>query len=241
MGNEGEETGLEPSSVLVGALQVDVCGISAVTVRKVDLGPAGAAVEPHVHGIGSASVAGPRGVSQSWWDPRLVAGVVCPPCVNATLFDDIHDVGHAVLREQSIAGTAVVERRDRDTPGALTRDTPFAAVLDEVLQSLSSGSRHEVDILESCHGAATDVGYVGEPLLCGADDDGKLGPPVVGILVFVPVLGDQQAPGFNVFENSGVSITQDALSTQPCRVAGHGLVGEFAVVVHGGESRDTSG
>ena len=134
----------------------------------------------------------------------------------------------------------MVESGDRDTPGTLPRDTPFAAVLNKVLQSRLASLRNEFDIFKGSKGTVADVCNISKPLFSSPNNDGLLGTPVVGVLVVVAVLSKKLASRFNVFQDCSVAFSEDRLSSQASRVMGHGLFRKLAVVVDGRKDLDTA-
>ena len=103
--------------MLVGALQVQIGGIAKALLLAGDCGPAGAGVEPHIHGVGAfaplLSLIGIGGRQQ-------INFVFFPPHIGTVFGDQRFDVSEGVGVEQDVASTAVVKDGDRHTPGALT-------------------------------------------------------------------------------------------------------------------------
>ncbi len=84
----------------------------------------------------------------------------------------------------------LVQGRYRHAPGPLPRDAPLAAPLDESLKPVLSRLGHKTHLVQCSQGLILNSVHVGKPLGCSPDDNGLLGPPVVGVLV--PVLVNVQ-------------------------------------------------
>ncbi len=64
------------------------------------------------------------------------------PCVGAVGVEDGGCPVHELRREVGLAARGTVDRRNRDTPGALPRDAPVRAVGHHAVDAVAAGRRH---------------------------------------------------------------------------------------------------
>ena len=156
----------------------------------------------------------------------LIGGHV-KPGVGALFGKHIGDGLDGVVVADRLAAVLAVHHGDGQAPTALTGDAPVIALADHALDAvltpggdpahlLTGGGRF---VFERIHGA--------EPLRRGAEDDGVLAAPAVGVAVDDVLAGKQGAGFLHVFENDGVGL-----------LGGHtgvlaGIVGVAALIVHG--------
>ncbi len=67
------------------------------------------------------------------------------------------------------------------TPGTLTGNAPVAAVGDHVVHAALAPGRHPVNAVDLIQQLLADLVNGGKPLRGGTENDGLLGPPVVGV------------------------------------------------------------
>src|ERR1019366_1472707 len=109
------------------------------------------------------------------------------PGVSALASEQLDDRAiHRSIVEKFLASFAL-KHRDGDTPDALARNTPVGAGGDHVRDALFAPSRVPFPFLDffqrtAAQRAAGDLAFHrDEPLLGGAEDDGIVTPPAVGI------------------------------------------------------------
>ena len=226
--HRGEQAALEPAAVLVGALQVEIGG-AAQPAPFEHPGPGGARVEPHVHGVGALAplvgLSGPGRRQQA----RLVP---LPPDVGAVLGDQLPGVGQGVGVEQHLARLPVIKDGDRHAPGALAGDAPVAPLAHHGLDAVAAAGGQPLHRRDGVEGLAAEPVHRGEPLFGGPEDGGLLGAPVVGITVFVALLGQQQPGVPQCRDDRRVGVLEHVEPGE-----GAGLLGEGAGLIHRAEHR----
>ena len=90
-----------------------------------------------------------------------------------------------------LAALLAVEYRDRNTPVALTGNTPVGTLLYHLGHALFAPAGNPLDILDSLYSLILEVIHRAEPLFCGTEQDRLLAAPAVRILV-TQLLGSQQ-------------------------------------------------
>ena len=134
-GHGGEQRALEPAAVLIGSFEVKIGGVAERVSLARHGSPAGSGVEPHVHGVGAfAPLIGLVGVGR-WQQSRFV---VLPPNVAAVGGDQSLDMAQGVGVEQHLVIAAVIEHRDRYSPGALAGDAPVPPLLHHRFDSVAA-------------------------------------------------------------------------------------------------------
>ena len=175
----GQQRGLEPAAVLVGAFQVEVGGhrqLVALLEHRI-VGDAG--VEPDVEDVGDLGVA-----------LRVVAeqllGVQVEPGVDAVL---LHPFGHFLDQTRGVrvrlGGGAVHEQGDRHAPGALPGDTPVRAVAQHAFDARLAPLRQPLHLvhLGAGLGQQAALAHGNEPLGGAAENDRRLVAPAVRVAV----------------------------------------------------------
>ena len=190
-GHRGEQAGLEPAPVLVGALQVEIGGVLELghpgrlaADAAQDPGPRRAGVEPHVHGVGAlAPVLGLARIGLRQ-EPGFIP---FPPNVGAVLGNQGLDVAEGGFVEQHLAGLAVIKDRNGHAPGALAGDAPVAPLAHHRFDPVAAAGGQPLHLCNGCEGLAAEALHRGKPLLGGPEDRGFFGAPVVGVAVLVAV------------------------------------------------------
>ena len=164
-----------------------------------DRGIGRAGIEPDVHDVGllgellAAAVFALGALGQ---DVLRVGGV--PGVRTPVRAKKLRDGGDARLVDMVFAAFFAVEDRDRNTPGALARDAPVAAVADHVDHAAAAPLGDEVDLFDLLHRLLLDVVDRAEPLLGGAVDDRLLAAPAVRVLVDDLLHREEVAGGFQL-------------------------------------------
>src|SRR5699024_895017 len=146
------------------------------------------------------------------------------------LTEQVADGLDGSVGDMVLAALLAVEHRDGNAPDALTADAPVAAVADHALHTVMAPDGlpvHAVDglvdiLLESIDGA--------EPLLGGAEDDGIVAAPAMGVLVDDVLHAHQVAGALDVLQNDLIGIPD--LETGELLAS---LGGQAAGVVHGND------
>ena len=121
---------------------------------------------------------------------RQEAGLIpLPPHVRAVLSDQGLDVAEGVGVDEHLAGFPVIEDRDRQSPSALARDAPIAAIAHHRLNPILSAFRGPGHRLNGGQGLGPEALHRCEPLFRGPEDGRFFGAPVVGIAVGVALFG----------------------------------------------------
>ena len=180
-----EQRGLEPSAVLVRALEIEVGRPAELRAHREHRGVAAAGVEPHVEDVRFLAEALARA---SWaaraggQEGRRVAHV---PLVRARTVP--HDPGHVLhqrLVEQELIAPGAVEGHDRHAPHALARDHPLRAVRDHVVDALLAPCWYPThNMADRVEGLLPEAAPIqrDEPLLGGAEERRVLAAPAVRI------------------------------------------------------------
>ena len=227
-GHRGEQAALEPATVLVAALQIEVGRVAQAPLLQ-HPGPGGAGIKPHVHGVGALAPLRRLGGMDRWQQAGLIA---LPPHIGAVLGDQALDVAEGGPVEQHLAGFAVVEDGDRHTPGALAADAPVAPLAHHGLDPVAAAGRQPLHLGDRLQGGAAEALHRGKPLLGGPEDGGLFGAPVVGVAVLVALLQQQGAGGLQGLDDRRIGVLEHVGAGK-----GAGFGGEVAGLVHRAEHR----
>jgi len=182
-GGRGQERGLEPSAVLVGAFEVH----HAVTRLAREFGSAveyaemrDARIEPDVEDVGHLLV--PRGlVAEQFGGIERVPGVDTGPL--HPLRDLLHQLHAARMR---LLRGPVDEQRNRHAPGALARNAPVRAPGHHSGHAFLAPCREPVHVVADRFQrrlAQSRRFHADEPLRRGAERDRRLVPPAMRVAV----------------------------------------------------------
>ena len=221
-----QQGGLEPAAVLVKTLDIHGGGPEVlVALHGGKVG--GAGVEPAVQRVGLLLEAG--GLAAVGAGEALgqdVGGVHIEPCVGALLLEQAGHRLDALLGADGLAAVLAVEHGDGQTPAALAADAPVGTLQDHGAHTVLAPCGYPAHVLAGGDGVVLEGVHGAEPLGGGAEDDGVLAAPAVGIAVDDVLAGEQGAVVFHILQNDGVR-----------RVGGHALVlagvgGVLALIVH---------
>eukprot|EP00967_Tisochrysis_lutea_P054010 scaffold67359_cov30-Tisochrysis_lutea.AAC.2 len=224
-GDRCEERGLEPSAVLIRALEIQVSGVAQPLTRRGDACPRGARVKPHVHRVGALTV--PMRLGCVWFGQQigLIRG---PPDVSAVLGHESLDVGQRLGIEKRLVGLAVVEDRDGHAPRALARDAPVRARLCHRGDTVLTDGGEPACLLDGCERLLAEAVDRGEPLRGSSEYGRLLGAPVVRVLVLVRLLRDKRARRAQRVDDRDVALAEHALPLE----LGARLGRESTCVIH---------
>ena len=188
----GQQRGLEPAAVLVGALQVQVGRRAAERGVGRQHGAVGAAgIEPHVERVRGLHVVGGGRAQQ-------LLGLQIEPGVDAALLDAFGDPLQQRRRVRvQPAAVAAPEQRDRRAPGALAADAPVRAGFEHAAHAFAAPPGMPVDRRRRRQRPlAQAVVQAHEPLFRGAEEQRRVVAPAVRVAVRVVAPGEQRPVAF---------------------------------------------
>ncbi len=201
--DSNQQRGLEPAAVLVAALHVHGGGPEAlIALHGAVVGRAG--VKPAVKSVGffrevdTAAV----GALEALW--QQLRSVHIKPCVAALLFEDTGNGLDSLVSADGLMAILAVEHGDGQTPAALTGDAPVAALADHGAHAILAPGRQPAHVFAGGHGVLLEGVDRAEPLGSGAEDNGALAAPAVGIAVNNILGGKEHTALFHVVKNDGV-------------------------------------
>ena len=185
--------------MLVRALEVDVREVAATDglvenpltpeIVANDC-PAGARVEPHVHGVAALGVLG-RVPGEARRQPPGHRGAVLggKPRVDVLGRNDLGRPRYHPAAHQRLPCVPPVQHRDGHAPRPLPRNTPLIAIRDKRRQSpQSAGGPKFHPAGERVDRPCLDLRHVDKPLRRGTNHNWFFGPPVVWVRVHVVVV-----------------------------------------------------
>ena len=232
-GHRGQQGRLEPAAVLVRALQVEVRRGSQALALFQAAGVGDARVEPDVQGVLDLVVMSRLG------DTDQVRGLQLEPGLDAlALHLPRHRLNQLRRARMQGAGLLVDQQGDGHAPGALARDAPVRAVAHHGLDAGTAPVRGPGDALDLAQGGVPQALplHADEPLGGGAEDDGGLVAPAMGITVGEAGRLDQGAPGLEGVHDLLVGAEdmftgEEGGVGQEAAVAAHGVLHPQAVAV----------
>ena len=174
--------------MLIGAFQVEIRRVTEALPLTGDGGPARTRVKPDIHRVGA--LAPLCGVALVAWREELCF-ILLPPDIRSVGGDQITDVCDRIGVQKHITAGAVIEDRDRHTPGALSRDAPVAPLGHHRFDPVAAGGRQPVHRIDGAEGLIPESFNGGEPLFGCPENRWLFGSPVVGVTVFVALLLQQ--------------------------------------------------
>ena len=192
--HRGEQRALEPTAVLVGALEVHIRRILQLGTVLADGLPGDAGIPPHVEDvlIGLEVMAAALGADAGL--AQVALGSVGEPGVGALLVEELDDgVERSVVHDLLAAvGTGVAG--DRHAPVALTADAPVGTLLNHGADAVGGVSRIPLDVLANLLAsllAQTSLVHRDKPLVGSTEEHRVLAAPAVRIAVRDLLLEDQ--------------------------------------------------
>mmetsp|Transcript_95315 Transcript_95315/g.227039 ORF Transcript_95315/g.227039 Transcript_95315/m.227039 type:complete len:285 (-) Transcript_95315:297-1151(-) len=210
--------------MLVLPFQVEIYGRAQVVFH---VGPGRARVEPDVHGVGPFLVEVGRVsvlLRQQFGHGKLVPGVA------ALLLENAPHVADHLGSEERLAIILAIEGRDGHAPSSLPGDAPVATTLDHRSHAVGLRLWNERDLVDGVKGILPEAVDAGKPLRGGTCDDGLLAAPVIGILVRVRLLAEEQRFGVQHLRDAVVGILQHVRTDEAFQA---NFVGEVASIIHG--------
>ena len=194
--HRGEQRALEPTAVLVGALEVHVRRILQLGTILADGLPGHAGIPPHVEDIliglevMAAALGADAGLAQ------VALGSVGEPGVGALLVEELDDGVERGVVHDLLAAVGAGVAGDRHAPVALTADAPVGTLLDHGADAVGGMSRVPLDVLANLLAsllAQTGLVHRDKPLVGGTEEHRVLAAPAVRIAVRDLLLEDQSA------------------------------------------------
>ena len=224
--DSNQQRGLEPAAILVAALHVHVRRPEALVALHGGV-MGGAGIKPAVQRVGllgevdSAAVGALERLGQNILRLQLKPGVAAPL---------LEKGGHGfdgLLGADGLVAVLAVEHGDGQAPAALTGDAPVIALTDHGAHAVLAPGRQPAHVLTGLYGGLLKGVHGAEPLGSGAEDDGALAAPAVGVAVDDLLGGKEGAALFHVLKNDRVGLV--------CAHAGvfAGIVGVAALIIHG--------
>ena len=205
--NGGQEGGLEPTAMLVAALQVHINRPAQLRTLSCYCHMGGAAIEPNVHDIGflvEMVVTAFRAHSASG---QQLFSAMSPPCIGAFLFKPVSNSIDGSFVNQMLAAFVAIEYGNGHAPNTLTADAPVMAVANHVVDALlAPGGNPFYIVSNSLQGVITEAINGCEPLGGCTEDDGVLAAPAVCVLVLNVFLAQQAVQLGQVFQNGDIGI-----------------------------------
>ncbi len=226
-----QQRGMEPAAMLVRSFQIQRCRPLQIFALLQAEGMGRPAVEPHIDDIADLLVI--VGLVIIAQEARRIAG---EPGIRPFLPEGRDDTVDDRLIAQRLAAFLVHEDRDRHAPGALTADAPVRALLDHRMQTRLALFRIEGRVFERLQGDVTQAVafHRDEPLRRVAEDQRRLRPPAMRILVAQRALG-QQLSGDSQFAQDrrvGVAFLAVLGNDDLARHDGHEII-EAAILTDG--------
>ena len=147
--NCGKQRGLEPTSVLVCALQIEICGPLVILVVVQYCKVRGSGVEPAVQGVGllgemlAAAMRTNKGIGQK------LCSLLFVPNVRAMLAKRLGYDVNGLIGANGLLALLAVEHGNGQTPMALTGDTPVGSISHHLLDAFSSPIGKPLNVLAS--------------------------------------------------------------------------------------------
>ena len=194
--HRGEQRALEPTTMLVGALEVHIRRILQLGTVLADGLPGDAGIPPHIEDvlIGLEVMAAALGADASL--AQVALGSVGEPSVGALLVEELDDGVERGVVHDLLATVGASVAGDRHTPVALAADAPVGALLDHGADAVGGVGRIPLDVLANLLASLlTQTGLVhrDKPLVSSTEEHRVLAAPAVRITVRDFLLEDQGA------------------------------------------------
>ena len=194
--HRGEQRALEPTAVLVRALEVDVRRVLQLGTVLADGLPRHAGVPPHVKDVlislevMAAALGADAGLAQ------IALRSVGEPGVGALLVEELDDGVERGVVHDLLAAVGAGVAGDRHTPVALTADAPVGTLLDHGANAVGGVGRIPLDVLADLFAsllAQAGLVHRDKPLVGSTEEHRVLAAPAVRIAVRDLLLEDQGA------------------------------------------------
>ena len=190
----GQQGGLEPTPVLVGAFEIEIGRRLQGIPLPQDAGVGDPRVKPDVQGIGHLVIHLGILTQQTLW-LQLKPGIDTPGRNQLC-----HSFNEFTGPGMQFAGLAVHKQGDRYAPGALPGNTPVRTLSQHGVDARPAPFRHPVNPVHRLLGTRqqTVLGHADEPLGRGTENDRGLVTPAMGVAVLIGQVGQQSAQGFQL-------------------------------------------
>ena len=194
--HRGKQRALEPTAVLVGALEVHIRRILQLGTVLADGLPGNAGIPPHVEDvlIGLEVMAAALGADAGL--AQVALGSVGEPGVGALIVEELDDGVERGVVHDLLAAVGAGVAGDRHAPVALTADAPVGTLLDHGANAVGGMRRIPfnvlADLLASLLAQASLV-HRDKPLVGSTEEHRVLAAPAVRIAVRDLLLEDQGA------------------------------------------------
>ena len=194
--HRGEQRALEPTAMLVGALEVHVRRVLKLGAILADGLPGHAGVPPHIKDvlIGLEVMAAALGANASLAQVALRS--VGEPGIGTLLVEELDDGVERGVVHDLLATVGASVAGDRHTPVALAADAPVGALLDHGADAVGGVGRIPLDVLADLLAsllAQAGLVHRDEPLVGSTEEHRVLAAPAVRITVRDLLLEDQGA------------------------------------------------
>ena len=156
------------------------------------------------------------------------------PDVGAFFFDEVGDLTSEVGGDDRSA-IFFEENGKGDAPGALTRDAPVGTRLNRSIDAIAAPFGKPLDFIDFAERFIAELVDRDEELLDGAEDDGRLGTPAMGVAVGVGFLAKEGSFFREDLDDAGVAI-EDVNAHELGDAA---FVGEESVVIDRAKNGET--
>ncbi len=223
--DRGEQGGVEPASMLVATLGVEVGGEAEFGLEFEDGVPACAGLEPDIEDVHLFAEVGAAAVGAGGAGGQQGSGAVLVPGVGAFAMEEIDEAFVDLRVVQGLVAGVAEEDGDGDAPDALAADAPVGACGDHVGDALFAPGWIPGDALDLVERALAEGGFAGllaagedgglhadEPLLGGAEDERLVTAPAVRVAVHEVVRADEGAASAEeVFDGAVGLVDEEAL------------------------------
>ena len=223
-----QQRAVEPTPVLVAALQVHVRRPAVLRPAPEHRQVAGAGIKPHVQNVSLLAEAGLAAVGAARSLRQQVFGGVAIPGVGALALEPLHRLAQHGDVGEFLSAALAVENRNGNAPHPLAGDAPVGPGLDHSVDAILAPRRHPLHLFDffQCPLPQPVVLQVDEPLLGRAEDERVMAAPTMRIGVLDFLRAHQMAALAQQSNNVGVGLEDllAAISLQP--------LGQAALCVH---------
>ena len=225
--HRGQKRGLEPTAVLIRALQINVGGPElggAVHQRRI---MGGAGVKPAVQSILllGKDLATAMRTGQPLGDQ--LHGILLEPDIGTVLVKELRDLLNRLGSGHGLFTVGAVEHGNGKTPTALTGNTPVGTLADHGFHTVTAPCGEPLHVLDSLDRLLFKGLYRAEPLGSCAEDHRLLATVVVRIGVNDLLGSEEHAHLLHVRLDDGVGILGLHAGVLAC------IVGMTSIVIHG--------
>src|SRR5262249_4821449 len=184
-GDAGEQCAVEPTAMLVAALEVDVGATAELGPPFHHRPPAAPGVEPDVEDVGLWAEGRPSAARARHPGRHQLGHRATEPGVRPLALEDVGDVRAQGLARNRLAAGRAEDRHHRYAPVTLPGHAPVGTGRDHVADALLPPGRFPAYARDLAEGTLAERRplHADEPLLGGAEDDRVLASPAVRVAV----------------------------------------------------------